>query len=246
MAYTSDNILDKVKDAVYLCEKRFSPVFLSFLNEAEQYSAEEFLSHADCSFRFFGGYVDAVRKILCVSPYEVSEEEFPIEAVWFKYRKADVLSHRDVLGSLMGLGLERDCVGDILFGEGCAVVYLKEEIADYVKSQISKIGRVGVQIAAAEQCQIDHTPKTEELSFTVSSMRLDVIVATITGLSREKTAAFIMAGKTFVNYREEKNVSRLLKPGDILTVRGKGKYIVGESFGLTKKGRLRINLLHYI
>ena len=250
MAYTSDSddkaLLSRVDDAIFLSEKRGSPCFLNFLNEREQSFVTSYLSRRKVIFDFYGGYKKAVRKILCISPYECSEEEYPVKAVYFKYRSSDSLSHRDILGSVMSLGLERDTVGDILIGSGCAAVFLKEDIAEYVKSQIYKIGRVGIIIADKNSCDIDYEPKTEELSVVVASMRLDVIVSAAAGLSREKSSALISSGNVFTDYLENKNVSYNLKLGEVFSIRGKGKFIVKEQCGITKKGRIKLTLIHYI
>lgn len=249
MAYTSDKedkeLYSRADDALRLSSLRRKPCFLGFLNEREQYLLKEYISRFDYFYCFFGGYEDSVRNLIAVCEYEVGNECFPIDAVYFKYRKSDKLTHRDFLGALMNLGIERSSVGDIIVNEGCAVCYVKQEIGDYVRSQISKIGRVGVKIASESECKITAAYDIESLSFIVSSMRLDVIVAAITGLSRDKTASLVLSGKVFVNYTENKNVSHILKENDILTIRGNGKFIIKEQAGVTKKGRLKLNIEHY-
>lgn len=249
MAYTSDKedkeLYSRADDALRLSSIRRKPCFLGFLNEREQYLLTDYISRFDCCYRFFGGYEGAVRNMLSVSGYDVSDDVFPIDAVYFKYRKSDKLSHRDFLGALMNLGIERSSVGDIIVSDGCAVCYVKQEISDYIRSQISKIGRVGVKLATESECKITFAYDIESLSFIVSSMRLDVIVAAITGLSREKTATLVLSGKVFVNYTENRNVSHILKEDDILTIRGNGKFIIKEQAGVTKKGRLKLNIEHY-
>ncbi len=249
VAYTSDKedkgLYSRADDALRLSSLRKKPFFLGFLNEREQFMLKNYISQFDCFCRFYGGYDGAVRNILSVSVYEIDDNIFPIDVVYFKYRKSDALSHRDFLGALMNLGIERSSIGDIIVNEGCAVCYVRQEIGDYVRSQISKIGRVGVKIVSGNECNITTGCNIESLSFIVNSMRLDVIVAAITGLSREKTAALILAGKTFVNYTENKNVSHILKEDDILTIRGNGKFIIKEQAGVTKKGRLKLIIEHY-
>lgn len=249
VAYTSDKkdkeLYSRADDALRLSSLRRKPCFLGFLNEREQFLLSDYIVKFDCCYRFFGGYGNAVRNILAISEHEVGKEAFPIDAVYFKYRKSDKLCHRDFLGALMNLGIERSSVGDIVVCEGCAVCYVKQEIGDYVRSQISKIGRVGVKIASESVCNITATSDIESLSFVVSSMRIDVIVAAITGLSREKTSALVLSGKIFVNYTENKNVSHILKEDDILTIRGNGKFIIKEQAGVTKKGRLKLIIEHY-
>jgi RNA-binding protein YlmH len=239
------SLLSRVDDAARLCSLRHKPCFVGFLNEREQFLVDNHLSHSDVYITFYGGYENAARTVMCASEYETAFDEFPIEAIYFTYKKFDKLTHRDFLGSLMGLGIERSCVGDIIVSDGCAVCFVKSEIAEYVKSQVFKIGRTGVRIADKNDCEIDFEQHFEELSLIVSSMRLDVVVASITGLSREKTAGTILSGKISVNYTENKNVSYTLKENDVLTIRGKGKYIIKGQSGLTKKGRLKINAVNY-
>jgi RNA-binding protein YlmH len=249
VAFTSDKedklLLSKAEDALRLSELRHRPEFFGFLNERERYMIQQHLSYAQDSIRFYGGYEGAKRPVMCAYELEADPWDYPITPVYFRFRQSDDLTHRDFLGSLMGLGIERDCVGDIIVCSDCAVCFLKSDIADYVSSQISKIGRAGVRIVSEKECDIDYSENIETLCYTVSSMRLDVIIAAIKGLSREKTAAFILSGNVFVNYSEVKNVSLLLKADDILSVRGAGKYIVRQQSGTTKKGRLKINIDHY-
>ncbi len=238
-------LISRADDAVRLSSLRHSPVFLGFLNEKEQYILKDYLTWYSGELAFWGGYEYSARNIASFCEYEVERCDYPVEAVCFKYRKTDKLSHRDFLGSLMGLGIERSSVGDIIVGEGQAVCYIKSEIADYVKSQIFKIGRVGVTIIPESECSVSYEKNTEELSIIVSSMRLDAVAAALTGLSRGKTSQLILSGRTAVNYSEVKNVSHFLKENDILTIRGSGKYIIKEQSGLTKKGRLKLIVEHY-
>lgn len=247
--YTSDKedkeLLSRVDDAVFLSSLRHKPVFLGFLNEREQYIISEYLSYSPCEISSYGGYEGAQRKIISFSEYPLEKEDFPVKALYFKFRDKDKLSHRDFLGSLMSLGIERSFVGDIIVNDGAAVCFIKNDIAPYVESQISKIGRVGVRIVSESECDIDFVKDTEVLSVIASSMRLDVIVAALTGLSRDKTSKLIISGKVFVNYAETKNVSHFLKINDILTIRGSGKFVIKDQLGQTKKGRLKINIEHY-
>jgi len=247
--YTSNSkedkvLLSRVDDVVTLCSVRNKPCFLGFLNEREAYIVKEYLSwNADNTY-FYGGYDNAKRVFLCCSNSSVTEEEYPIKVVCFKFRAVDKLSHRDFLGALMSLGLERSCVGDIIVNDGYAVCYVKTEVYDFVTSQLFKIGRVGVKIIPQKDCKITFDEKTEEITVNISSMRLDVIVSAITGFSRSKTNEFILLGKVFVNYSETQNFSYKTEIGDILTLRGFGKYVIKELAGETKKGRLRIIIEH--
>ena len=116
MAYTSDNdklFLSKLDDGVYLCNKRQQPYFFPFFSEREQAIANVHLDSIGFkSYAFFGGYETAERKMLGL--FFDEDKPFPIAALDFAFRKSDTLTHRDFLGALMSLGIERETVGDIL------------------------------------------------------------------------------------------------------------------------------------
>ncbi len=246
--YTSDNdklFYSKLDDGIYLCQKRRKPYFFSFLTEAEQARAQRYLDSAGfSSYSFFGGYGQSERKVLCLDYYG-DNPDFPISALEFKFRAADKLTHRDFLGALMSLGIERETVGDILVEDGRAVVFVKSEIEEYVKSQIFKIGSAGVKISDADTDSLPKGRGVEEKSLIVSSLRLDNVVAALTGLSREKTKNLILSGNVTLNFDECTNISKSVNDNDTLTVRGKGKFRINGVLGETKKHRIRISIIHY-
>ncbi len=248
--YISDKdhlFYSKLEDGISLCYTRQKPYFFSLMSERRQAMARDFLENQYfSSYSFWGGYNLAERKLLGLFFDDTfNNEMFPVSALEFKYRKCDELSHRDFLGALMSLGIERETVGDILVDNGRTVVFLKSEIKNYVVSQIFKIGNIGVTISDANILKLPAGNKTEELSFIVSSMRIDNIVAAICSLSREKTKALILSGNVSVNFLENKNVSFNLRSGDKIVIRGKGKYILNNILGTTKKGRIKISVVHF-
>ncbi len=249
MAFTSDkedkDLISRVEDLAELSLTRNKPYFLGFLNEREQYIINNNFSFYSSYLSFFGGYENAKRKFMCFSPEKVDAESYPISAIYFEFRKTDKLSHRDFLGALMNLGVERSSIGDIVVNEGKAVCFVKSEIEGYLKQQISKIGRVGVKIVSGKDINIDFSDNVEVISTIVSSPRLDAVVASLTKLSRDKSAGLINSGKVFTNYFENKKVSYILKENDIITIRGYGKFVFIEQLGTTKKGRIKIKINHY-
>lgn len=176
---------------------------------------------------------------------EPEQSAFPISAIEFKYRVCDKLTHRDFLGTLMSLGIERDTVGDILVENGRTVVFVKSELKDYIESQIFKIGGAGVKIVPPNLANLPQGRGTEEMSLTVSSLRFDNIVAAVSGLSRDKTAKLILSGETTLNFVVTQNVSCRVKDGDTFTIRGKGKFKLDKVLGETKKGRHKILVIHF-
>lgn len=246
--YTSDKdelFYSKLDDVADLCYTRQKPYFFPFLSERRQALAEKYLRAIYFeNFCFFGGYENSERKMLALC-YDDSKPEFPVSALEFRYRICDKLTHRDFLGALMSLGIERETVGDILVEDGRTVVFIKNELKDYIISQISKIGNVGVKIYDADLSKLPKGRGTEELSLVVSSLRLDNIVAGVIGLSREKTKSLILTGNVSLNYIQTMNISQIANVGDVLIIRGKGKYILNAVMGETKKGRIRISLIHF-
>lgn len=249
MAYTSDKdklFTSKLDDGIELCLTRHKPYFFSFMSEAHQMSAQAHLKSVYFeNYMFFGGYEQSERKVLGLFYDDPDESEFPVSAIVFKFRKCDKLSHRDFLGSMMSLGIEREAVGDILVEDGRCVAFVKSELKDYITSQISKVGNVGVTI---EELKSEDLPKGrgfEELSFTVTSLRLDNVIAAITGLSREKTKTLILSGNVSYDFVQTQNISQTVKENTTLSVRGKGKFVLNGILGNTKKGRIRISVMQY-
>ncbi len=247
VASTSDNdklFFSKLDDGVRLCERRRRAYFFPFLTEREQTLARRHLDGAGFhDYAFSGGFEGAERKMLGL--FFMDEEPFPLCALELSFRKSDKLTHRDFLGALMSLGIERETVGDILVEDGRCVIFVKEEIRGYITSQLFKVGNVGVRIAEADTETLPKGRGFDEKDYTVPSLRLDAVVAAVTGLSREKTKSLILSGNVSHNFLECQNISRAVGEKDTLTIRGKGKFVINGVLGETKKHRIRISIIHY-
>ena len=249
MENESKLLLAKINDLIRIRDLRNIPKFSGFLSPAEATIVETSVKAYDCCF--YGGYSNAERRMFGALPDYVSEpfEEFPITALLFEYRKVDVLSHRDFLGSIMATGISRDTIGDISIGTGFAIVFVAVEIAEYLIEQIVKIGRVGVAVKKIPTNSINdylEQPKTVILNFTVPSLRLDAVLCGLVGCSRSKAEACINEGKVFVNSFEITKATKQIKPGDYITLRGTGKFLIKSCNGLSKKGREIITAEKYI
>lgn len=246
--YISDKdelFYSKIDDAVCLCLTRQKPYFFSFLSERKQALAKRYLDSVYFeNYTFFGGYENSERKVLGLF-FDEQRAKFPVSAIEFRYRNCDKLTHRDFLGALMSLGIERETVGDILVEDGRCIVFIKSELKDYITSQLFKIGNTGIKIQDADLNSLPKGRGFEETDYTVSSLRLDNIVAAITNLSREKTKVLILSGNVSLNFIKTQNVSGILNQGDTLTVRGKGKFVLNGVLGETRKGRIRISVIHF-
>ncbi len=158
------------------------------------------------------------------------------------------LSHRDILGSLMGLGITRQSVGDICMISGSsAVVALTGKLFEYVSSELSKVGSDGVRISLVpEPDKFVFERQFEEIGVTVASMRLDGVVSAVTGMSRTRASEQICAGLVQLSGIVCTDTSADVKPGDNLSVRGYGKFLVAATDGVTRKSRIRVVIKKYI
>lgn len=241
----------RLEDMLGQCGRYSAPVFSSFLDERQCAETEIWLraNAGDCGYLLWGGYPDARRKMLAVFPEYLRggiTELFPMKCLTFAYRKEDTLTHRDILGSLMAQQLKREVVGDIVTGEGIAQTFLTDVAARLVTGSIAKIGRVGVKTDDSRPFELENAQKFQDISGTVASLRLDCIVSLAAKLSREKAAALIRTDKVDVNHLTADSLSYELKEGDILSVRGCGRFILSGINGETKKGRIHIILKKYI
>ena len=175
-------------------------------------------------------------------------EEIPITALTIRGSGFKALTHRDFMGGILSLGIDRSVVGDIaVLSESEAIVFVSKRIAPYIVSELTKIGRDGVKTEICEMSPMFRIPRRyEETVITVASPRLDGVVKAITGKSRETAADMVKAGLVELSYKSEMPISTEVKDGDILSVRGYGKYVIGGVSGQTKSGRLRIICKKYL
>ncbi len=158
------------------------------------------------------------------------------------------LTHRDFMGGILSLGIDRSVVGDIVVTEEArALVFVKTKIASYICENLHKIGRDGVKVKPLALAPDFLLPRTfEDCTVTLSSLRLDGLVKAVTGKSRETAAEMVRSGLVELSYVVTENVSAEVKEGDILSVRGYGKFVVGRTEGKTKSDRLRLALKKYV
>lgn len=219
--------------------------FTRFLDRHQYFLAKSVLPENSC--RFFGGYPDAERDILCIHAEDAEPEDrdFPIVCLTYTFRKEDKLTHRDVLGSLMSQQIDRNLTGDILVSPGKIQCFVTGT-AVTVGMQLTKIGRVGVKVT--DTLPFDETFQQEKknLTGTVASLRLDAVLKTALPLSRESCTTLISRQLVTVNGEEITEKSRILKAGDIFSVRGYGKFRLQSISMPTKKNRLHIVIEKYL
>lgn len=186
---TDELLLARVTDAARLVPNGQSRASSAFWTKGRRRSRRAAIRREhEVQAHLFGGYEGALRVVLGIFPWEIYPEEdfFPVVPLTVRYRPRDTLTHRDFLGTLMAQGIRRDCVGDILVGEGLAVLFLLKEIVPFVLNQMEKVGGVGVQLIEGLPDGLPQGKGTKELTDTVASPRLDAVVASVCRVSRRK------------------------------------------------------------
>lgn len=238
----------------------------SFLSPSEAAVARVILSERKIVHRavFFGGYSEAERQRLFLLPSYTDDFDGDVaeklDTCFFDDRRDAVcpliirgsgyreFTHRDYLGSVLSLGLERDAIGDIvLLDSYSAVIFCSAQIGEFLKSSLERISNDVVSVWDFDVTD-DFSANREfkRINDTVASNRLDCVVSALTGLSREKAQDLIKKELCQLNYMTECRSDRALETPCVLTLRGYGKYILREFDGFTKKGRLKMSADKYI
>ena len=214
-----------------------------FLNELEVSTSHNYLKNQNIEHVFYGGYPSATRMFLYLeSELTKCSDIVPLK---IKVKGDNNHTHRDFLGSLMGLGINRECVGDILLKEGYAVAFVKAEMSDYIIQNLDSVGRSKVEVQVFGGDLSTFSPELLETEVIVTSMRIDNFITSVSNCSRQKAAEFINADYVFVNYSCINKVSKNLNFGDTVSIRGVGKFKIGEILRKTKSGRLVLSVLQY-
>lgn len=238
----NNELLKRAEDLRERCERSCAVTHTSFLTPAESYELERyFKNRAGCRIVFSGGGVGSERKIAFFLP-EYMEEEYFDAGEYISAVKLTAYfgtpAHRDYMGAVLGMGIGRERIGDISVADNTAFVFCTPSVKPLLM-QMEKAGRVTVR---AEEIPLDEVPETEkkvkELTFTVSSMRLDAAVGGMFNISRTEAAKLVNMGLVSVNYSVCEKPDHSVKVGDIVTVRGKGKGSITGTGGNSRKGRL--------
>lgn len=226
--------------------------FTDFLNTAQLSDFYDNLSNIPpCGYAVFGGYDGAERVLIRFGKEENLGyvEDFPITYVNIRpvaEKFADSLNHRDVLGTIMNLGMDREKLGDILIKDNKIWIIATKTLAELIVSEITRIKHTTVI------CQIEDTmpemlkAEFETLIIQASSERIDGVVAKVCKLSRNEVAKMFLEGKIAINGRSMSNHSYNLKDNDIISVRGYGKFLYRGVDRTTKKGKLNIVVDKYV
>jgi RNA-binding protein YlmH len=243
-------LLAKITDEARTAEKGHRVIATSFYDPAAARYIEQILSEFDGLGYFrYGGYPDAERTIFVLFPYYMDKPSVTfIQALKIQWNpKFYQINHRDILGSLIGTGIKRDRIGDIILDQGFAHAFVSSELAPYIAANLQRAGKAPVSVEAmpCEQVILSE-PKVKSITTTVASPRLDSILSSCFGLSRTKALPFIKNGYVSVNWAVVEKPDYMVAPGDVLSVRGLGRGRVKEFGRTTKKDRLFVVLEKYL
>lgn len=196
-----------------------------------------------------GGYKRAERARLVIYPQFYLVETIPSHLKVLEVKgnfSFEQVSHRDYLGSLLATGLKRNKVGDILvLPQGCQVI-VAAEIADYLLTHWNQVHRVPITVQGIDEEQLAVEPeRIKEIKATVASLRLDAVAAEGFGMSRTKMVREIKAERVKLNWQPVSNPALAVKEGDVLSLRGRGRVVVAQVVGTTRKGRTSVVLQRY-
>lgn len=228
-------------------EDRYAPKLTDFLDPRQRFIVTSVIGQSDDLAVYTQGVfeqAERMRVMIAPSYFSPEEEDYQITVFSINYPSKFVqLRHPDVLGALLSVGIERSKFGDIRVAENTVQIAVATEVADYVRAHLSSIGKVKVhldEIGKEPLLLVDE--EWIESTTTVSSMRLDVVLATVLNISRQKSQNLITAGRVKVNWTVREQVSFELQEGDILSVRGFGRLKVIMTEGRTKKDKIRLQI----
>nr|WP_177298307.1 YlmH/Sll1252 family protein [uncultured Blautia sp.] len=246
-----DFFIKRIRELANLSYQRDIVTFSDFLNLNEQNLVKSQAAHLPgVIMESFGGYDQAERQMIAFHPDAlVFSWEYPVCCLKIQPRAvkfSETLSHRDYLGTILGLGVERSVIGDILVQEHVAWVFCHKKIADFLIENLCRVRHTTVFAALVEDPQELPAPEFELVSGTCSSIRLDALIAVAFQASRSSMVSFIEGGQVFVNGKLITSNGYEPREGDIVSVRGKGRFLFEGTSGKTRKGRISVRLQKYV
>ena len=205
----------------------------------------------------FGGYDFAERQMAAFIPDALSLRDIKDSDIFqseisvlhispLNKKYSEALSHRDYLGAILNLGIEREMIGDILITDSEAIVFVKIQMQEFLTENITRIRHTSVLATIDELTDFHYSPRYEEIKGTVASVRLDSLLSVAFSSSRSKLSGLIEGGKVFVNGRLITSNAYQVKEHDIISVRGMGKFEFIETLAFTKKKRIYVLIHKYV
>lgn len=247
--YEDRVLVNELLEYAKACTDGYTSRHTDFLDPRQQRIAADILGMLrSVAFTFAGGIQQSERAVCIIHDmnYELTEQDDPITILSVTWgRSSRKLTHRDFLGSILGCGIKREKIGDIILDEGQAYVACMSDISRFLLYNLNKVGSTAVSVTETDQAH-KKEEKVKVISSTVASLRLDSVIATGYGVSRAKAVETLKSGKVKVNWEDTDSASKEMKQGDVISLRGKGRIVLEEVSGTTKKDRIRIVIKKYL
>lgn len=238
--------IDAVGNWLQQVQDEYRPVLTHFLNPRQVFIATTLARHADIAVRFSGGFAGGEMRRALFYPdyYEPETGDFELAVLQVAYPvKFATLHHSQILGTLLGAGIEREIIGDIVTDGTTWQLVTEANMTDYLSAQVDHIGRVKARLVlAAPESLVQPLDEWDPETATLSSLRLDSIVGTGFHLSRHRAKELIEAGRVRVNWAQTDKPDYELAVADLVSVRGFGRIRLDEVAGRTKKEKIRVIL----
>lgn len=243
-----EDIQKALENAAKLAGEKGLTRFTRFLDPAETELCRHLARQYDAGFSAWGGYDQAERVVGCFSPAgeEMDTAQYPVVCLHSRYSpKFCSITHRDLLGSFMALGLTRSCAGDMIIAGTDIYLFAHAQTADFIAQSMKSAGKAPLGFHALTETPQMPEPEGTRFSAVVSSLRLDAVLAAAYRLSRSEAADSIRAGLVKVNYLACDRVDLPLQEGALLSMRGRGRVRLLSVDGTTRKQRIGITMFRY-
>ena len=227
------------------------PQFTRFLEPAHENEARAAANRAGARVEFFGGYGDAERRVAAFYADEPpAAGEWPLVPLRLEWNaKFSDPGHRDLLGAVMGLGIEREMTGDIAMathrGAPCACLFALDEVADYIAANLESAGRASLKVVPCDEPPQLLPPEGQSLRLTVQQPRLDAVLAAACRLSRAEAQRLVAGGLVKLNHVPCLRGDAKLSEGDLISARGYGRVKLEAFRGESRRGRLVVEAFKY-
>ena len=239
------NKMFKIIDKANGCLKNYDVRYSEFLNPFEIENAKAILnSTSDLKYTVDGGYKESERKVVFIYPFYIEYEDIDETLRFIQIEgnfKFKSISHKDYLGSLLSLGIKREKIGDIIIHENFCQVIVSNDICDFILMNLEKVSNNNVKLKEISREEIVYSsPKCKDVSFTVTSSRIDCVISGLYNISRQESSKLINNEKVQVNYEKITSASKEIKSESLISVRGKGRAQIISIGDLTKKNKIKV------
>ncbi|MGT2948816.1 RNA-binding protein [Streptococcus devriesei] len=240
-------LIEKAYDLIKQAEDTYSFCLTDFLNPRQIAVMKSIAGQTDLKCYVSSDFIPSEYARLLIAPayYNLDLADFGISLLEIKYNsKFNHLTHAQIMGTLINkLGIERHILGDILVQENRAQVFVEKSMVSYLSTQVSKIGRAAVVFEEIPfEKQLENQSDTKEVDILASSMRLDKIIAAVLKISRGTASKLIESEKVKLDYLIQPKVSHLVEVGDLISVRGYGRFTVKRDNGFSKHGKHKLTI----